>query len=770
MKMRAVIWTMCLIAMGIVTIWKISANHSRIDGDILSLIGQESSSNTSSEQLSDINIVRDLLAQDANQAIIMLSHSERDALENTNQELAQKLRAINGTQNVSLPGFETGDAQPLYALYQKHAYGLLSQRDRDALIKGDGKRLFQRALQNLYSPSSLISAQSLKSDPFSLLPDFLSDLGAKIGQSGLVMDGEQFATPILLTLSKDVRSNGQDANWVSQVNDTIATTLAANTGLHIAKTGQIFFAVSEASHARSDVQRIAIIATTGVVIMVIAVFMSALPLVATLLTVGSGLLAGITALVVVFDSIHAIALVFGASLIGISIDYALHYLVLPSSTGTASTRLAQIRPGLRLGLLTTACGFAALAVTPTILLAQISLYSIAGLIAAYATVVLILPVLPCRDVRNQSPVRALYERINHGLLKVRIGAAQRLSILAAAILGLVAMAIYLPANDDIAALGHGDAALINDARIIGQTLGMGGNPQFIRIDGDNVQDRLETAEAVRTALEPFLRDGVVGSLFGLADVIPSINRQRENRDLVASELVDPYGAKLQAALPFKISTDDTPPDFLEPDQGLLASIPGLANLQQGETDIMRINAVQNPDAIRNAIAEIHTARLINPRETITAQFGQYRNWAVLALAASLIAAGILAIIRYGILGGLSVLAAPLIAILLAVIGAYAVGVTINFFAVMALFLVFAIGADYAIFTAESQHHGQQDETRFAVFLSLISSILAFGLLATSSVPVVNAIGTIISIGLTCAWVLSYWMGSAHVPDRNTDNR
>ena len=769
MKLRAAIWVICLLVMGIVTVWQISAKHSRIDGDILALIGQESGPENA-ERFSDINIVRDLLARDARQAIVMVSHGNRNALEAASRDMAQEFRDIAGTNNVSLPGFETGDAQSLYGLYQKHANGLLSQKDRDSLMNSDGQRLFRRALQDLYSPSSMISAQSLGNDPFSLLPGFLSELGGKIGQSGLVQDDNRFATPIIITLSPDVRTNGQEAQWVKQINDVIATRSASDAALHIAKTGQVFFAVSEASHARSDVQRIAIIATIGVIMMVVGVFMSALPLVATLLTVGSGLLAGITALVVVFDSIHAIALVFGASLIGISIDYALHFLVLPKSVGAARARLAHIRPGLRLGLLTTVCGFVALAVTPTVLLAQISLYSISGLIAAYVTVVTILPVLPHRDVRDRSVIRTIYAHIDNALLKVRIPQKQRLAVLACAVIGLIKTVYSLPANDDIAALGHGNTALIEDAREISETLGIGGNPQFIRIDGSLVQDRLETGEAVRTALTPIIRDGILGSLFGLSDVIPSIKRQQENRELVAKELEEPFGAKLRASLPVQTPTQHTESDFLEPDPDILGTIPALASLQHGETDIIRLGAVKDADAIRDAIADIGNARLINPRETITAQFAHYRNWATIALAASLIVAGILAIIRYGAYAGLNVLAAPLIAILIAVIGAFALGVTINFFAIMALFLVFAIGADYAIFTSESRHHGQQTEIRFAVFLSLISSILAFGLLATSSVPVVNTIGTIISIGLACAWILSYWMCSIPAQADTTDSR
>ncbi|WP_288348652.1 hypothetical protein [uncultured Thalassospira sp.] len=763
MNVRAVIWGLCLIVMGVLTFWQINTQNAKIDGDILSLIGREHHDGDADQQdrLSDITIVRDLLRRDANQVIIMMSHPDRDQLEKASRTLAQHFRDMDGTASVSLPGLETGDARSLYGFYLDHAGGLLSQKDRDLLTNGDGQRIYKRAVQSLYAPSSIVSAQSLASDPFSLLPGFLAELGDKIGQSGLVQKDDRYGTPIIITLAPHVRTSGFEADWVKHANDLIATATASDDNLLIAKTGQIFFAVSEATHAKSDVQRIAMIVTFGVIAMVVWVFMSPLPILAALLTVGSGLLAGITALVLIFDSIHAIALVFGASLIGISIDYALHYLVLPGSSGTDDTRLSHVRPGLRLGLLTTVCGFSALAFTPTILLAQISVYSIAGLIAAYVTVVTILPCLPARNIRDRAAIRVIYQKIDTVLLAVRPSNGLRHVMLVLATVALIGAAFYLPANDDIAALGHGDDALIADARMIGETLGMGGNPQFIRVDGDDIQDRLETGEAVRDALRPLITDGRIGSLFGLSDVIPSISRQNANRALITSQLIEPFGPQLQAVIPVDISSTQDAKTPLEPAPEILAAIPGLSGLQRGKTDIIRLNAVKDVDAVRDAISHIGQARLINPRQTITGQFARYRVWASIALGVSLLVAGLVAVLRYGFPDGLHVVAAPLIAILCAVCGAFVLGVTINFFAIMALFLVFAIGADYAIFTSESRQHGTQDATRFAVFLSLISSVLAFGLLATSSVPVVNAIGTIISIGLISAWVLSYWMCTGH---------
>ena len=769
MAVRGGIWGIFLLIMVASAIWQVTSGSARIDGDVLSLIGLEKTDDTARK--SDIETVRDLLANDANQAIIMVSANQQDMLETATRALASDITNIPGTKSVSIPGYDAGNLARLSDFYLPHAQSLLSDRDRALLRDGNGEAVYQNAVKTLYAPASMVSAASLRADLFSLLPGFLAELGNKLGSSGIVQRDNHFHTPIIISLTPDLRRQGRDIAWVGKVNDAIAnaqSTADQSDGFTIAKTGQVFFAVAEATAAKSDVQRIAIIATLGIFAMVLSVFFSPLPLIGTLITVGSGLIAGIAAVTLIFDGIHAIALVFGASLIGISVDYALHYLVLPADEKSPTARIATIRSGLSLGLLTSVCGFVVLAISPAILLAQIAVYSIAGLIAAYVTVLFVLPLLPARSVKHRALIPRMYQKLDDTLRRLRLPRLVR-GMAALTILGGFAICIlFIPTDDDIRHLGHGNDTLTTQARLIGDTMGMGGNPVFIRIDGADSQSRLQTGEAVQNALRPLIKDGTVGSAFGLSDMIPSIKRQDENRTLIKDQLFEVYAPKLAPLIPINIQTPYPGAPYLHADEDAFAQFPELANLRDGMTDIVRLNAVTDANAVAMAIANIDAARLINPRATITDQFSHYRNWATVGLAIALLSAGILAIARYGMIRGLCVLGTPAGAMLVALGGAATIGITINFFTIMALFLVFAIGADYVIFFSESQKHGQQDATRFAVFLSLISSILAFGLLASSSVPVVSAIGTIMAIGLPSAWVLSYAMCPTSVKADQSD--
>ena len=76
---------------------------------------------------------------------------------------------------------------------------------------------------------------------------------------------------------------------------------------------------------------------------------------------------------------------------------------------------------------------------------------------------------------------------------------------------------------------------------------------------------------------------------------------------------------------------------------------------------------------------------------------------------------------------------------------------INLFHFMALILVLGIGLDMGIFLTETQ---QAANTWLAVTLSVITSLLAFGLLALSQTPVLQHFGLTVFLGLAMIWILT----------------
>ena len=764
MRKRAIIWAFCLLAMATFASWQMMGNRANIDADFLSLIGQAHRNPVL--PASDIDTVRDILARDGQQVIFLLSSTDREKLESAVAVLGDKISSIPGTEHLSMLDHNMTRLNNLMAFYGPYATGLLSDRDRDILRDGNGEQLYRRTLQNLYSPVTTLGSQMLANDPFSLLPSFLAAIWEKTSkQISVIRRDSRLYRPVMVKLASDLRGTRQNKYWVASADDVIGNIQDQFPEVKIAKSGQIFFAVAEATRAKDDVQRITIIATLGIIAMIWMLFYSPIPLIGALIVVGSGLITGLAALMVVFDSIHVIALVFGASMIGISIDYSLHYLVLDPAHGTATQRLAKIKPGLILGLLTSVTGFAALSISPTQLLSQISVYSIAGLIASYFTVVWLLPYIPARKVRTTSPIYKLHCYLQTYLVHMTVGMTSRLVVASAIVIGLVACMVLFSGSDDIRQFGHGNDAMIADATHIADVIGLGGRPVFIRISGKNGEDRLQKGESVREKLSPAFNSDDLGGMIGVSDLIPSVALQKENRALVKNALYVPFFTKLSAQLPVRITQPQQGAPFLTPDKKTTDILPEIGQLRTADSDIIRLHAVNNLVAVWSAIDGMEGVTLIDPTDAITAQFGYYRHWASIALGLSLCLAGVFAIWRYGVKVGICVFSSPAGAILLAILGGNLLGISMSFFTTMALFLVFSIGADYVLFLAESRQRDHNNDTCLAVLLSLISSVFVFGLLANSSVPLVSDIGSVIAIGLVAAWLLAYWM-TAPLPSQD----
>src|SRR4029077_17662501 len=125
----------------------------------------------------------------------------------------------------------------------------------------------------------------------------------------------------------------------------------------------------------------------------LAIYRSPLVLGLGLLPIASRGLAGIAAVGLRFGAVHGITLGLGVALIGECVDYAI-YLFTQAAPGVAPQRaLDRIWPTLRLGVLTSVCGFSAMLFSGFSGLAQLGLFSITGLLVAVAVTRWVLPAL-----------------------------------------------------------------------------------------------------------------------------------------------------------------------------------------------------------------------------------------------------------------------------------------------------------------------------------------------------------------------------------------
>ncbi len=91
------------------------------------------------------------------------------------------------------------------------------------------------------------------------------------------------------------------------------------------------------------------------------------------------------------------------------------------------------------------------------------------------------------------------------------------------------------------------------------------------------------------------------------------------------------------------------------------------------------------------------------------------------------------------------------------------GQAVTVFHLLAGFLVVAIGLDYSLFARQarqqaqaSQEMPQRDDAMSSVTIALMTTILTFGCLLWTSIPILVAIGQTLVVGVIWVYLLARW--------------
>ena len=153
------------------------------------------------------------------------------------------------------------------------------------------------------------------------------------------------------------------------------------------------FASTTRQRIHTDIARISLGSILGVVFLTLSTFHTLKHLVLALLPIGAGIWSALGISLWLFGELHALTLAFGASLIGICIDYSFHYFAHHRMAVSWRPQLTmrQLLPALSLGALTTVLSYLSLALTPLVGLQQIAVFSSCGIVVSFCIVVFCFP-------------------------------------------------------------------------------------------------------------------------------------------------------------------------------------------------------------------------------------------------------------------------------------------------------------------------------------------------------------------------------------------
>lgn len=767
----AAIWLAVLLALGAYLAWSVHTGL-RFSTDILALLPREAETPLL-EQANDA--VTETFSR---RVLLLIGDRDRAVARQAAIELTDSLTKA-GLISTDAGAFSSDRLKQLGSLYFPYRQGLLSPRDRALLEQGKGADIATGALSQIYGFVGMTDARLIAQDPFLLLQSFLTQLPIPLSRltldDGLLTAQDGDITWVLVTgqLTGEPFAFDVQDKFIGKLDGDLAKLKQAAPDLQVKRLGAVFFAADGSKVAMAETSTLGLISIIGSVLLLLLTFRRLAPLWQNLLVIAIGAGVALSVSLMLFEQLHVAVLLFGVSLIGIAVDYGMYYYstLFDPDCRTPEQRLRSVWAGISLGFVTTLIGYAILILAPFPGLRQIAIFSVIGLCGSFVTVALWFPLI------DRNPPA------HHGAAMLRAAGALwsfwetprlrlvRPVLIVALCLVTVFGLIRIKADDDVRHLQSLSAELIAQQNDIQRLIGSTGMTQFLLIHTPDDEAALQIEEKLDPLLRQLQGQGALAAYQSPAAYIPSAARQRENRRLVEDALDKPYlAAQLQQlGLPLPARPQAASDDVLTLGQAMAAqAVPFLRHLVlKPGIHVVTLDGLQNPDALRGTIAGIDGVRLVDPAGDYTTLLSKYRHRAMWLIVFAILLMMPVLIWRYGWLGAILVKAPSVAAISLALAFIGLAGEGFNFFHAMALILVQSIGVDYAVFCAESGR-SRRAVTMLGVWLSALSTLLSFGVLAFSQVAAVHAFGLTMLVGILFAFVLAPIAGRAHRGARNRE--
>lgn len=747
-------WLFVFCASALFCLWQVTANKP-FHSNLLELLPHD-------ERNPALHELSLLMASRFEDKLLVLINSDNPELALSQ---AQDLQArILASERLAAGNVSQTIQQELIALYRPFSQQLLSAERRQWLQNESSEQIAEQSYRDLFSPVALPRPYTFAEDPFNLGGTWLASLAPPLKMQEyhgfpLILEEQtnkqDGATHSWLLVTARLNSSPFDVATQKDVTQAIQAFRQHWPDAEILTSGMIFHAAAGTEQATREINTVGLGSTIAIILMVLAVFRRVTPLVAVFLSMTAAYVLALTVSLLVFGRIHIITLAFGSTLLGVAGDYAIHFLVTSHATGSGLAARHHLKHAMAVGALTGMGAYLLQFTTPFPGLQQMAIFCAAGIFGAWMTVLALAPFYRINQASANSPIVAadrfftvaqwIYPRL---WMKPRLVGCILALITAVGIFAVIRGGV----NDAVVNLNTSPMSLLASERQVQALLQQPSVSRFFYIEADSPEQLLRRTQALAERLaalnDPELR------WQSLQQYVPSQAQQQADRMLIAAKLYGEKGAlrllcqKLGTdCLKPPISTKTLNPENLANSQ-LGDLLPPMLKVKEGWRTLVTLSGSGQSAVLERAASGLEGVRLVNQTDDLSQLLGRYRNSVsmVLLVTIALLVVGLS--VRYR-RHGWRMMAPLTIAMIIALGCASLDGITL--FHIMALLLIIGIGLDTAVFYTEG---GFNSESWLASSLSCGTSIIAFGLLSLSAVPVLHQFGLIILVGILSCWLLT----------------
>jgi predicted exporter len=545
-------------------------------------------------------------------------------------------------------------------------------------------------------------------------------------------------------------------------------------------SGPGYFGAKLAATTRAEAERLSAIGTLGFLVLLLIAYRNPVVIALVGLPLASGALAGLAVIALAFGDVHGITLAFGFTLLGVAQEYPIRVFSHRQAGVPIQKSVAAVWPLLRLAVVSACIAYLAFFVSGVPGLQQLAVFTIVGLlVAGIATRWGLPPLLPSRF--RDAAASSFIEHFRAWISAVPRPRALPWLVLIAAIAAIAFAPTPLWQND-LSALTPISPSELKREGELRDALGAPDIRYLLVLEADSADGVLALSERVAPKVEQLVASHAVDDVELPSRYLPSIAAQLTRQKKLPDRAT--LSASLDQAmrdLPFQPDTFARFLDDVENARALppltldaFAKTPFGARLQAMLTQrgqrwfgLATFSGVRDAHAVETFTTDepgVHVLDLKASSESLVAQY-RLRILQALGIALILLAVAVAVALRdakraWHVIAPMSLATILVIAVL------RVSGVSLSLFHLVAVTLAAGLGLHYALFFERPVDTlAEARRTLHGTLVCVISAVLVFGLLATSSLPVLRAIGLTVALGVAFHFCLSIQMARPLDDDR-----
>ncbi len=678
-----------------------------------------------------------------------------------------------------------GQEEAIVEIFNNNLPLFLNEQDYkqlDSLITPEA--IHNTLLQNrqvLLSPASVVMKQFITRDPVGISGLVWKKLSAlQFDPSyelyeGYLFGNNQRQLTFFLKPKYKASETGENAKFFNSLNEYVDEWEAKNPGIHVIYFGGPAVAAGNASQLRTDT--IVTLSVTVILLLALTYYFfrrKRTPLL-LLVPVIYGAAMGMAVVYLVQGSISIIALGAGAIILGIAIDFSIHFLSHARHAKDIKSTIAELAQPLTIGSFTTVAAFLSLRFVHTPILQDLGLFAAASLAGAALCTLIFLPHFQL-GIKQEKQKNTIFDKLGQWH-------PEKNKWLVLSIFLLTPVMLYF-ANDvefdsDLMHLNYLSPRMQRAQDEVSEANAMALSSVFVVAQGQSENDALRKLERVNSNIETLSIEGKVKASSNPTALLSSKEEQQiriarwkafwtpEKRNLVISNVNSSAitaGFSPEAFRSFEeILTRDYGTLDTNSTRVLKSFFPGGFSVDKGNH--YAINALRVSQENRQSVISAFEG---NPQVTVTdRQQGALQLVNILGQDFNRIAIYSSLIVFFALLIGygrfeLAIMAfLPMVISWVWILGLMALlGLKFNIVNIIISSLIFGLGDDYAIFTMDGlidKYKTGSDKlksVRAAVYVSVVTVIIGLGVLLLAKHPALRSIAFISVTGLLCVLFIS----------------